>query len=365
MKFYAYYLPQFHTIPENDEWWGKGFTEWTNVKKAKPLFKSHVQPLYPLNDNYYVLDNPNTLKWQAKLANDYKIDGMIFYHYYFCGKKLLEKPAEILLKNKDIPMNYFFCWANHSWYRSWEGSKQLLLEQNYGNEHDWNEHFLYLLPFFKDSRYQKIGNKPVFMLFNSLFNEKNLYLEFLDKKCKEHGFDGICVIETLNFIKENRFKSFSYKLNKFKAHLSSVSQYTHIRQPSGALEIKFTSHFSFFRILNKIRRNLRKLGFKCVEKYDGNDLYSILNRNIIKSNNIINGLFFEWDNTPRHSYRGYVITPPEKEKVFQYLDSIKNDEFVFINAWNEWCEGMVMEPTVKNGYKYLEWIRDWKNSSNR
>ena len=106
MKFYAYYLPQFHTIPENDVWWGKGFTEWTNVKKAVSLFKGHDQPVIPLNNNYYVLDNPNILKWQAKIANDYKIDGMIFYHYYFCGKKLLEKPAEILLANKDIPMNF-------------------------------------------------------------------------------------------------------------------------------------------------------------------------------------------------------------------------------------------------------------------
>ena len=125
-------------------WWGKGFTEWTNVKKAKPLFDGHKQPKEPINDNYYNLTNVNTLKWQASLAKEYSIDGMIFYHYYFNGKKLLEKPAEILLENKDIPMNFFFCWANHSWIRSWEGTRELLIEQLYGTEADWNKHFLYL-----------------------------------------------------------------------------------------------------------------------------------------------------------------------------------------------------------------------------
>ena len=123
MKKFAYYLPQFHEIEENNRWWGKGFTEWVNVKKAQPLFKGHKQPIIPLNKNYYNLENPNILVWQANLAKKYGVDGFIFYNYYFCGKKLLEKPAKILLKNNNIPMKFFFCWANHSWFRSWEGSE--------------------------------------------------------------------------------------------------------------------------------------------------------------------------------------------------------------------------------------------------
>ena len=99
MKKYAFYLPQYHEIPENNEWWGKGFTEWVNVRKANPLYKSHKQPKVPLNNNYYSLEDSGTMKWQADLASRYGIDGMIFYHYYFSGRKLLEKPAEILIQN--------------------------------------------------------------------------------------------------------------------------------------------------------------------------------------------------------------------------------------------------------------------------
>lgn len=224
MKLYAYYLPQFHCIPENDEWWGKGFTEWTNVKKAKALFYNHKQPKKPLNDNYYSLDNIETLEWQSKLLNDYKIDGLIFYHYYFCGKKLLEKPAEMLLKNKNIKIEFFFCWANHSWFRSWEGSKKLLLEQKYGREKEWDEHFEYLLDFFKDSRYQKRDNKPIFMIHKSEFKEKKEMFDYFDKKCKENGFDGICVIET--------FERYSKKkINIYTKEKSNQTEFIHLREP--------------------------------------------------------------------------------------------------------------------------------------
>ena len=108
MKKFAFYLPQFHEIPENNEWWGEGFTEWVNVKKAKPLFTGHAQPKVPMNNNYYSLDSKETLAWQADIANKYCVDGMIFYHYYFEGKKVLEKPCEMLLEQKEIPMNFFF-----------------------------------------------------------------------------------------------------------------------------------------------------------------------------------------------------------------------------------------------------------------
>lgn len=128
MKKYAFFLPQFHSIKENDEWWGEGFTEWVNVKKAKKLYENHVQPITPLDNNYYCLLDKNTVEWQTSLMKKYCIDGLIYYHYYFCGDLLLEKPAENLLKWKDIDQPFFFCWANHSWYRSWNGTKELLAE---------------------------------------------------------------------------------------------------------------------------------------------------------------------------------------------------------------------------------------------
>lgn len=345
MKKYAFYLPQFHTIQENDEWWGKGFTEWTNVKKATPLFNGHKQPKVPLKDNYYVLDNPEVLRWQADLANKYCIDGMIFYHYYFCGKKLLEKPAEILLQNEDIPMNFFFCWANHSWIRSWEGKMTLLIEQTYGVQSDWEEHFKYLLPFFNDKRYLKINGKPVFMLFKSDFYEKKEYIEYLEKRCVESGFEGVQIIETKEDINA---------LNLEKDEL------IHLREPGSSLNV-YRKSKSFFlrRVINKIGKYSRKFHFKYVEKFNGDTVLNYMLKKHINSKGVIRGLCFEWDNTPRHNYRGYIITPPLKDTFMAYMDSIRKDEFLFINAWNEWCEGMILEPTKETGYRYLEWIKEW------
>ena len=290
MKMYAYYLPQFHEIKENNEWWGKGFTEWTNVKNAKPLFRGHIQPKQPLNDNYYDLSNINTLKWQSELLNKYKVDGLIFYHYYFVGKKLLEKPAEMLLKNKDLNINFFFCWANHSWKRSWDGTSEMLLEQTYGTKKDWEKHFKYLLPFFKDQRYQKDNNKPMLMVFKTDFKEKNEMFKYFNKKCIENGFSGICIIETLE---THNLKT----INSFKK--SDYTSYLHLREPGSSFTDFNTSFFEYpARAVNKIKKILSKGKKKFVVKYNGEIFYKIMIKKIIKSNDIIHGLFFEWDNTP-------------------------------------------------------------------
>jgi hypothetical protein len=201
MKKYAFFLPQFHEIEENNKWWGKGFTEWVNVKKAKPLYKDHLQPKEP-EDGYYNLLDKNTVIHQTSLIHKYGIDGMIYYHYYFKGKKLLEKPVENLLRWKEINQPFFFCWANHSWIKSWNGTQEMLQEQVYGDEIDWENHFNYLLPFFKDKRYIKKDNKPLFMIFKSIFKEKDDIFNFFNNKCKENGFDGIYIINSCNDLKE-------------------------------------------------------------------------------------------------------------------------------------------------------------------
>jgi len=348
MKIYAFYLPQFHAIPENDEWWGEGFTEWTNVRKAQPLYNGHMQPKIPLNNNYYVLNNPNVLRWQAELANSYSIDGMIFYHYYFCGKKLLERPAEILLENEDIPMNFFFCWANHSWIKSWDGTRTVLIDQTYGTKENWEDHFQYLLPFFKDKRYLKIDDKPAFMLFRSDFKEKKEYINFLGKRCIDSGLKGIKIIETTEDLKNS---------------VDQEDELFHLREPASSLNAYRKSRAYFIkRVENKMLKYSCKIRSKeFVEKYDGDAIMKYITGKQIKKSKFIRGLCFEWDNTPRHQYRGYIITPPSKETFMAYMDTIKNDEFLFINAWNEWCEGMILEPTVENGYKYLEWIKESRN----
>lgn len=348
MRKFAFFLPQFHSIPENDEWWGKNFTEWTNLEKALSLYKGHCIQT-PLNHNYYNLLDKKTVEWQTNLMNNYRIDGLIYYHYYFSGHLLLEKPAENLLRWKEIDQPFFFCWANHSWKRTWNGESTVLMEQTYGNEEQWNQHFEYLLPFFKDPRYEKKDNKPLFMIFLPLFDEKQDMMQFFDKKCKENGFDGICVIESNN--------EYAKQID-----IQYPTHYLFQRQASAALNLyNGNNRFSFGRIFRKMKREVArftKMGIP-FSNYNGDTLFKLMIKNVNDDKRVIPGLAFRWDNTPRHKERGYIITSPSKENFIKYMDKIKDSEYVFINAWNEWCEGMVLEPTEQEGYKYLEWIKEW------
>lgn len=355
LKQFAFFLPQFHTIPENDRWWGRGFTEWTNVKNALPLYKGHVQPKLPQNNYFYNLLDKRTMEWQTELMHKYHVDGMIYYHYYFRGKLLLEKPAENLLMWKDIKQPFFFCWANHSWCRSWEGTQELLVGIEYGEEKDWEKHFQYLLPFFKDSRYEKRNNKPVFMLFQSEFPEKNNIFTYFDKRCKENGFDGICVIETI-------MKNYNNNtVDDFWQNVSKQTEFVFLREPAYSRSLYFAAiKYKFERIKRALGWRFRNLiNRRRPIIFDGNKLYEQMISNVNVDPRVIRGSFFEWDNTPRHKTRGYVITPVTKELYFSYMDKLINDEYVFINAWNEWGEGMILEPTDRDGYKYLEWISEW------
>lgn len=359
MRWFALYLPQFHETEENNKWWGEGFTEWTHVNAAKPLYRKHKQPIVPMDRNYYNLMDKNTVEWQTALAKKYGIDGFVYYHYYFCGKKLLEKPAENLLKWKDIDQPFFFCWANHTWYKAVDGIKNVLIEQTYGSEKEWEEHFQYLLPFFNDERYEKKDNKPVFMFFNHNFSEKKAMVDYFDKRCKQEGFNGIYIIETLiNALK-------SKNIETFFENISAQTEQIYVREPSVSISMaERTRMRSPMRIVRKILRTLSFKGIiSWVNKYSGNHLYNIMLKKSLHGKNICHGLFFSWDNTPRHGVRGYIITPPSKEKFMKYAESIQKDEYVFINAWNEWAEGMILEPTEHLKYKYLEWIKEFRENT--
>lgn len=250
MKKYAFFLPQFHSIKENDEWWGEGFTEWVNVKKAKKLYENHVQPITPLDNNYYCLLDKNTVEWQTSLMKKYCIDGLIYYHYYFCGDLLLEKPAENLLKWKDIDQPFFFCWANHSWYRSWNGTKELLKQQTYGGQEDWEKHFQYLIKFFSDSRYIKVNNRPIFVIYNPDFIEKNDMVEFLNRRCIDYGFDGVYIVETISDI--HKFVNHSNDNPKLK------SEYF-FREPSLALSLLNDKRSFGEKVKRKLKRHFVKV----------------------------------------------------------------------------------------------------------
>ena len=350
IKFIAFHLPQFHTFPENDEWWGKGFTEWVNVKGAKKMFEDHNQPREPLNDNYYNMLSLDTLREQAELSVKYGIDGFCYYHYWFNGKKLMEKPVELLLSVKEINQQYCFCWANEPWTRSWDGKNGcVLIDQNYGEEKEWEEHFQYLLPFFSDDRYIKVDNKPVFVIYraNSIRNYEQMIC-YLKERAKGSGFDGLYIIEEKNYY-QNKKES---KVSDAIIHFEPMNTLQNGRSLFEKIEQRLESEFFNLKNHNSIRYyNYDKVWYRLLKEYKKCD------------KNTIPGAFVDWDNTPRRKDNGMVFLKGNPKKFGKFLEHLvfeaekKNSEFVFINAWNEWAEGTYLEPDKKYGFEYLEEIK--------
>ncbi|QKJ31480.1 glycoside hydrolase family 99-like domain-containing protein [Mucilaginibacter mali] len=344
VKIIAFHLPQFHPIPENDEWWGEGFTEWTNTKKCKPAYKGHYQPKEPLDNNYYNLLDKDALLWQADLAKKYGIYGFCFYHYWFKGRQLLEKPLEIYLANKDIDLPFCFSWANHSWTRTWVEKKDILLEQTYGSLPDWEKHFYFLLPYFKDERYIKINGKPVFMFNRPLdFAEANNMIDRWDQLAVENGLTGIYFIETL-----------------------SPFQTTGILKRTEALvEYEPTYTYNFLPFWYKVVKKLGTLTSHKVKPVFNSYSYFwhlIINRKpLVTDKKLYPGAFVNWDNHARRPtapiiFLGFSLARFRSYMIKQIVRSKKvyHSEYLFINAWNEWAEGNTLEPDKKYKYGILE-----------
>lgn len=360
MKYIAFYLPQFHEIKENNEWWGKGFTDWNNVKKARPFFSNHRQPRVPLNKKYYDLSNIDDIKKQVDLANEYGIYGFCFYHYWFDGKLLLEKPIELLHRRKDINIKFCFSWANEPWARTWDGkNNDILINQNYGEETDWGNHFMYFLEYFNDDRYIKINNMPMLLIYKSKsiprFKEM---VRYWNELAIEHGYNGIYLVDTL------RDKNISSDSKLFNAYVEF--------EPARSLNTisareLWTARFhrEFLGLINKITKK-RKLENKIKQFRFVAEKSVRLSENNPK--NTYCGVFCGWDNSPRKNTRATIITEPSKIEFEKYLKT-KNkiviehndydNQYVFINAWNEWAEGTYLEPDTINKYKYLEVIRKY------
>lgn len=347
IKTIAFYLPQFHRIPENDKWWGTGFTEWTNVKKSKPLFKGHYQPRVPLANNYYDLSEISILRHQSEIAQKYYIDGFCYYHYWFNGKKLLEKPIEAMLNDKSITMPFCFSWANEPWTRTWDGlNKEILIDQNYGNQVDWEAHINYLIPFFKDERYIHINNHPVLLIYRTAsFSEFDSMIELWNKILKGNSIKSLYIIETLNIFQTEPSCKLSSAVIEFEPSLTIGHGYS-----------------LFDRAVRKVKRDLKK-GLT-ISDYD-----FIWKKILGRKKNYPNKksyfcAFPGWDNSPRRGSKGLVIVNFSPEKFGYYFgkllkkSSLNNNEFLFINAWNEWAEGAYIEPDEKYGMDFLESIKN-------
>ena len=336
MKLIAFYLPQFHEIPENNLWWGKGFTEWTNTKKAQPLFPGHYQPREPYQDYYYDLSDETARKWQAQIAKKYGIYGFCYYHYWFKGKRLLEKPFNEVLRTREPDFPFCLSWANESWTRTWDyADNDVLISQDYGDEEDWKEHFDFLLTAFKDDRYIRVDNKPIFLIYRPgsipKCEEMLLYWQNL---AKQNGLEGIYFVKTLNGFQIPQEKGFDAC-------------------------VEFEPIYTVFH----------SLYFQNVMDYD--QIWSrILERTeIMKDIKTFLGAFVDWDNSPRKRNTGLILNGATPEKFSNYLTKQinkavnRNSEFLFINAWNEWAEGTYLEPDKKHGYQYLEAVKKAMNNS--
>ena len=361
VKIIAMYLPQYHQTPENDKWWGEGFTDWTTVRTSEPLYEGHRQPRVPLNNHYYDLSDVEEIKWQTALAKSYGISGFGIYHYWFSSNQvLLTKPAELIRTHSDINIDYFFVWDNNSWVRTWsrlkhntnawspkvdngiqDTSESMLAELKYGDESEWKKHFDFLLPYFKDSRYIKINNRPVFSLFN--YNNKEVMkkmCEYWNKLAKKNGFDGMFFLGRLN-----PYDS----LGCFDALFTYEPMFS-------AWQNKNIAN----RVVNKLKEQFGKKVELTVYDYD--EVWGDIIKNATKrtEQNILFGGFVSYDDSPRRGKTGRIVKGESPEKFEKYLNRLiqickeQGKEYIFITAWNEWGEGAYLEPDTVEGYKYLE-----------
>ncbi|MDE6247132.1 MAG: glycoside hydrolase family 99-like domain-containing protein [Muribaculaceae bacterium] len=373
-KLIAFYLPQFHTIPENDEWWGKGFTEWVNVRGAKPLFEGHNQPRVPYANNYYDLSKVETLKWQCELARKHGIYGFAMYHYWFNGHLLLEKPMEMLLAHPEIDINYCISWANHDWTDAWKAkdrAPRTLIALDFDDEQDWVDHFNYMLPFFKDKRYIKEDNKPMVIIYiPNVIGKLNKMLDLWTEMARKEGFEG------LSFVYQYAQSAVdtSWDRSRFSHGIEMNPQYINLVTKSQAEPQVQLASFRLLKIIKKVKKFLgiqRSLYWANYKKHDEVRRvdYDICWQEIIAhkpaDGTMLPCAFTDWDNTPRHQSNGYLydgVTPEKFKKYFKELleksDKEYASEYIFIFAWNEWAEGGYLEPDEKYGSAFLEAIRD-------
>lgn len=362
-KIIAFYLPQFHEIPENNKWWGKGFTEWVNVKKAKKLFTDHVQPKIPLNNNYYDLTDIDVIRWQTQIAKDNNVYGFCFYHYWFNDKPLLEKPLQLFLNDKTIDFPFCFSWANESWTNGWaKADASVIMEQKYGDKEDWKRHFDFILPFFKDKRYICDDGKPIFVIYRPYLCSQMIdMMNYWKKLAVDSGLPGIKFISQ-RFENPSKYEEI-YNYMDYHIEYQPDRSWLDNKNSNILRNAKSIIHKFILEFFNIDVSFNRALSGPLRLSYD--EMWNAIIKHHPFDDKAIAGGFVNWDNTPRHNKRGMVYTNSSALKFEKYLtaqlrhidDCYKND-YLFLFAWNEWGEGGYLEPDDENGYSYLNAIKN-------
>lgn len=348
IKALALNLPQFHPIPENDRWWGKGFTEWTNVAKAKPLFKNHWQPRLPADLGFYDLRLSEARSAQAQLAKQYGIHGFIYWHYWFAGKQILERPVQEIVNMQSPDFPFCLAWANQSWRGNWHGlsNNKTLIEQTYPGEEDYRHHFYNMLTVFNDDRYITVDGRKLFLIFQPMdIPDNKKLIDCWQNLAQKEGLNGFY------FVAMHMHADWDYVTNGYDAIVQALNPWDKYVLP--------VNQQLFTKIKNKLGLAIeastgpRQVSYsKFVEDYIQTTTHT-------KEFPL---LFGDWDNTPRSGKDGWLFNDFSLElfekmclKVFEETEEKKPAEkFVIIKSWNEWAEGNYLEPDQKHGTAYLE-----------
>lgn len=340
IKPIAFYLPQFHPVKENSEWWGPGFTEWTNVAKARPNYVGHYQPQIPRDLGFYDLRMPETFQAQVELAKKNSIFGFCFYYYWFSGRRILEKPIDVFF-NSGIDFPFCFCWANENWTKRWDGgNNEILLENEHSVEND-NRFIEDIFAYMRDGRYITYDGSPVIVVYRpDILTDSKRTFDHWRKRAKEEGFAGLFIVSVAFFVRHPaecgadalvEFPPHQYLSNSF------IRKMPHITNPD------FRGNVMDYRsvMAESINRNHDDFLF-------------------------FHGTMPSWDNTARRQNDGFTFANASPE-LFEYWlrrqsvktmhDDKNKEKFVFINAWNEWAEGAHLEPCLKYGHEHLHAVK--------
>lgn len=342
----AFYLPQFHPIPENDKWWGKGFTEWTNVGKAKPLFKGHYQPRVPADLGYYDLRLPEVREAQAQMARDSGIEGFCYWHYWFGnGKRLLERPFDEVLESGKPNFPFCLAWANESWSGIWHGqTEEVLMEQSYLGEQDYEMHYQFVRKAFFDERYISVEGKPIFLIYRPMYmpDLKN-FISLWNKYAQKDGFKGI------------HFVGMSIHVAREKDYLlqSGINAILCNRLSEACLKETSLVYRTYYR------------KFQGLRVYDYRNIMSHLIGSEEYSKEFYPTAFPNWDHSPRSGKKSLIIKNSQPALFAKHLEEVikrlegkdPENRIVFIKSWNEWAEGNYLEPDLRFGHGYLDAIK--------
>lgn len=369
----AFYLPQFHPTRENDEWWGRGFTEWTHVAKARPLFPGHDQPRVPADLGYYDLRVPETRAAQAELARSAGIEGFCYWHYWFGGRRILERPINEVLRSGEPDFPFCLAWANHSWH----GKKGLLIEQTYPGRADHEAHFQALLPAFRDPRYVRVHGKPLFYIF-SAWDLPHIedFIDLWQTLAAAHGLAGIHFVARCAFeFTKSSPESLSRKIDAFTySHESRMTTYgmRYLLRRSfwegadhgiGGV----TRHAIARAALQHALRRLCSVVTRrptCVFRYE--DALPFLRGKAGGNPPIYPSIVPRWDHSPRSGGRRTILHGSTPALFRRHVREVLHDaralpageRIVFLKSWNEWAEGNYMEPDHRYGRQYLDVLRE-------